>query len=198
MVTLLLGSVAPALAQGRPASPSENHPSFKERVLDIFQRNEERREERRQQLSERRAAQLRQWEERTVKRLTNIVSHLDRIAELIQDRIDTLKDRGRDVTAVQAQMDTAKSMINNAKQSVASASEEFEDILAGGDDEKIIFRDLHALQRDVLDDIRAAHRALIKVLAATRGLSVTPTAHPTASPAASGSPTPTPTPTATP
>lgn len=144
-----------------------------------------------------RQARMLNWWSRATNRLEKLIKREDRVAEKISNRLDRLAGAGRDVTQLRADLNIAKTKITDARTALASASSQVEDILKNNEP-KVAFDKLHQLHKNVIGKIRIAHAALVKVLAETRGFSVTPipTASSTVLPLAT--PTPTPTPTATP
>lgn len=114
------------------------------------------------------------WWDDAAKRLMKLVDREQVVADRIQERITKLGAAGRDVTALQANLDGAKVKVALARQAIADASANMATIMAGTDANANLqaARELH---RSVLEKIKEAHAALVKVLATTRGLSVTPT-----------------------
>jgi hypothetical protein len=146
-----------------------------------------------------RQERMRNWWGRTSKRLDKIIERQNKIAGKIDERLNRLQAGGRDVTQLRKDLVAAKAKISAARAALADADGRVAAILAEKEP-KEAFDALHRLHKDVIAKIREAHAALVKVLAATRGLSVTPspTASATASPASTSTPTPTPTVTPTP
>ncbi len=157
--SFLMSSVAPAIAKDRP-SPSVRPDTEKQ-----------------QQQQEKRKGQLKKWWTNTAKRLGNIIEQQNKIADKIQKRIDMLKERGRDVTQLQKDLDAAHLKMEAAKKALTDATAQAESILTTGTSQQILQK-MKELHKSVITSIRAAHAALVKVLASTRGLStatVTPT-----------------------
>lgn len=147
------------------------------------------------ELSLKRKERIQKWVTQMQKRLTNLVDRLNKTADKIQARIDKLAAAGRDVTKLRADLAAARTKVTIAKDAVAGISAQAT-VIISSNEPTVAFRKLHELEKSVMQKIRDAHQALVKVLASTRGLSVTASASP--SPSASASPSVTPTPTATP
>lgn len=184
LALFLMGTAVPVVAQER-VKPTDR-PETEDRRDDNQERKEQKREELKERLSASRMERLKAWWNRTARRLGKIIEREDRIAEKIQERINKLKNRGRDVVQLQKDLDAAKVKIDAAKKALTDAMAQVDGILANNTPKEAL-RKLHELQKGVIAKIREAHSALVKVLASTRGLSVTPTPTPTVSP------TPTPT-----
>jgi hypothetical protein len=144
-------------------------------------------------LSAARKTKLKKWAANMQRRLNGLVERLTKTATKIQTRIDVLAAAGRDVTKLRADLAAARVKVAVAQTTVASVSAQADLIIANNTPKDALTK-LHGLQKDVTAKIRDAHQALVKVLAETHGLSVTPT--PTVSPTAT--PTASPIPTATP
>ena len=200
---LLVGTSAPALARNdnvsvtASVSAKTNLGKFIKDLRDKFrgeerenkeefkreaeEKKEEVRKEKQERLSGARKQKIRSWWNRVQRRLSSLIERQYKIEDRIQDRIDRLNAAGRDVTKVQADLDSAKLKIDVAKTGLASASAGVEVIITTNTP-KDAFANLHDLQKGVLAKVRDAHGALVKVLASTKGLSVTSTPSPSATP----------------
>lgn len=146
-------------------------------------------------LSKARAQRVKSWFTRTHRRLSNIIDRLTKTADKIEARLNILAASGRNVTQLRSDLAAARVKIMVAKTALASMSAQVDVIITNNTPKEALAK-LHVLQKDVMAKIRDAHSALVKVLAATKGLSVQATVSPSVS--ATPTPTSTPTPTATP
>ncbi len=210
---LLAGTAAPALARDgevsvkASASARTNFGRFIKDLRDKFrgeskerkeefkreveQKKDEIRTEKKEQFSDARKERIQSWWKRVHRRLSSLIERQYKIEGRIQERVDRLKAAGRDVTKIQADLDSAKLKIDAAKTGLASASASVE-VIVTTNAPKEAFAELHTLQKGVLGKVREAHGALVKVLVSTKGLSVTPSPSASASVSASVSPTATP------
>lgn len=103
-----------------------------------------------------------------------------RFADKIGKRLDEAAAKGKNVTAQQAALVTAKASIASAQQSVKDASAQVDVILA---DTTLSAQDmkakLQALHKGVSEKIRLAHRQLVDVVVSMRGLKASPSVSPT-------------------
>jgi DNA repair exonuclease SbcCD ATPase subunit len=188
MAALLVGSVAPALAQGKPSTVPGQGSSRREEAKERMQ---EKREEMKERLSNARQERIKSWFKRMQKRLTMLIDRQYRLADKIQVRLDRAAENGKDVTSLRADLAAARTKIDTAKQALTGMAGQIDSILEDNSPREA-FAKLHELQKDVFNKIREAHRALVKVIASLRGIGGATT--PSVTPSPTSSPTATPTP----
>jgi predicted nucleic acid-binding Zn-ribbon protein len=179
LVAVLLLAASPALANNGQEKQDRNTPrptvkmpvranihdvvasksqEFKQKVQDV-----------RNRLTEKRKAQLKSWWTKAAKRLTAIATRMQKIADKIATRLDTLAASGKDVSVQRTQLAAARVKIDGAIQSVAAGNAQIESILQTSSS-SMAFKQVHDMQSGVIVKIRDAHRALVELLASLRNV----------------------------
>jgi chromosome segregation ATPase len=199
LTAMTVGQAVPVIAlAGTSPSPSRTpnpvpsmRQEYKERRQELREegasKSRELQQEFKDRLSELRKGRIKNWLRRMQKRLGALIDRQYKLAEKIGKKLDRAAEAGKDVTALRTQLAEAKTKIDAAKKALEDMTAQVEDILEENPPREA-FAKIHELQKDVFGKIREAHQALVKVLAAMRGLSATPT--PTSTPSPSVSPTP--------
>lgn len=179
LVAVVAGSLSPALAlagESRTPSPSRSVPPMRE---ELKERREGFREEVKERLSNIRKERINNWVRRMQKRLGGLIERQYKLADKISDKIERAAAAGKDVARPRALLAEARAKIDVAKRALADMTGQVESILADNPPREA-FAKIHELQKSVFDKIREAHRALVAVLTALKGIggSVTPTPTP--------------------
>jgi hypothetical protein len=127
-------------------------------------------------------------------RLEHLLNREVKMSAKIAERLARFKAAGKDVSKQEALLVTANTAIAKARASLTSAIATMKAMTTEGKPVNEIVAKARELHKNVLSDIRAAHKALVDVIVATRGMSVMTTPSPSPSVSVSATPTPTSTP----
>ena len=92
--------------------------------------------------------------QRKIKVLNAHVNRLEKISDRVQSKIDTLKEKGADTTKAQAQLDTTKSKIIQARADVLKLENEFPQIISSNEPKvafQILKTRMQAVKRELVD-----------------------------------------------
>jgi chromosome segregation ATPase len=129
-----------------------------------------------------RKSQIAQFWKKTGERLQVLIGRERSVAEKIDTRLSRLSTAGRDASKLKTDLAGARAKVDAAQAAVDAAAVELKAMADDGKSTADILTRARELHDSVIAKIRDGHAALIDVLAATRGLSVAPTASPTATP----------------
>ncbi len=177
-VAMSLSGVALAV-EGSP-SPRPSKTPRVERAAEKRDEAKEKAAQKKLEAGEKRKEQLKKFWEKMKRRLEILIRNQSRLAERIGQKLDKMAANGKDVTALRKQLDDAKALIKKANDSLEAADAKIEDILKNNEP-KAALEKIRALNKEVVDAIKAAHRALVDVMSGIKGArpSPTPTATPT-------------------
>lgn len=171
---MLLGLVValPVLAQG---APKPDFPSLaKPGLLKTATSTPARVGERIARLEQRRRAIVVRYFEKMMLRFEAADNRLMKIADRIESRLNKFsQEKGKDVTALKAKLLDARAKINEAEDAIREAKNKLESAL-NSDTPKEQFAALKSLVQDAKEKLKAAHAALVKVVAEIKGASGSP------------------------
>ncbi len=179
LATFVVVTAAPALAD-QPSSPS---PSSSPRLRNESRQEDNDTKKAAQQAkrdTERKNRILKFWK-KTGDRLQNLINRETKIAKKIGDRLQKFKDAGKNVDAQKAMLDSAILKIGLAQKTLDDAIAQIGMLLAANKPAEALAK-ARELHKGVVAAIRTAHKALIDVIVATRGMSATPSPSATPTP----------------
>jgi membrane-associated HD superfamily phosphohydrolase len=196
LVAVLGSSVAPALADEGGGIRDFFRRFRSERTEDRQENRDDRRENRdelasksqelRRNLEEKRDGERRDkltkfWR-KAAERLQKLINREKAMSQKIADRLERIQESGKDVTEQRRLLALADEAIQEAQDSLTNALTTLRAMVDDNDPVADIIATARELHKEVVGDIRVAHKALIDVIVSTRGISATPTPSPTATP----------------
>ncbi|MCX6735740.1 MAG: hypothetical protein NTZ13_01525 [Candidatus Parcubacteria bacterium] len=152
---------------------------IKQQMQTARQEIQNKRDELRNTVENRKIVLMKQWGEKTIKRLEEAVTRLEKLAERINARIVKMKANKIDTATADASLITAKQKIAEAKTSLETAKTAIADIgtqAAAATDaneaKNIVSQTLPKIKeqvRVVNDSLKAAHQALVQTITDLKG-----------------------------
>ena len=173
--SVVLGGMAPALAQPKNIPPLPNKPKIMGVATTTpamrLQEKQERMEARIQKLEERRKQMIKKFVEKMVRRFEAAVNRLKKLADRIDSRLTKFAtERGKDVTLLRARLAEAKVKITEAEAAINAAKAGLDGAL-NSETPREAFEAVKKLVSDARDKIKEAHVALVKVVTEIKGAS---------------------------
>lgn len=123
----------------------------------------------RKRFTEQRQKTITNFFARMVERLKAALEREQKLGERIQSRIDKARANGKDVTAAQAALASARTAWEEAEQSVESAETAMKDVLSS-DNPKTAFEGVKTLVANAAGKIKAVHAAFVDVVNTLKGI----------------------------
>lgn len=170
--------VVPAFAdeQSSPSPKSgqdQQKQSTEDRVRDLEKKKEQLEERRRTKNQER----IQKFWEQMEKRLSVLIRNEKKLAERIDSQIAKRTAAGADMADTSGKLKKARTLIADAEKSLTDAASAITKIISGNEP-KDAFAKVRNLNKDVLDKIKAAHKALVDVFSQVKQARPTPTPEP--------------------
>lgn len=137
---------------------------------DRLEMKQEKEAERASTTAERRAdhlARIKAFAEQMFERMHAMIARFRNIIERVQSRIDKFEERGIDVIAAQAALDTAEAAVDEAEEAVTDAEAALDAALAS-DTPREAFAAVRTLVAEVRDALQRARQALSDAIAALK------------------------------
>lgn len=179
-LTLLLLTPAVALAQDATTPARTKTIQKVEKVQarkEVTEKRQELRdtvrktkEEARTKIKQDRAEKIKQFVQQLKKRLEATAERLDKLIGRVQERLDVLA-KTQDVSAIQGKLDSSKTKLATAKESIKQL-EGVGDDLVTSEDPKAAFKTVRDMMTAIKNDLVSIHRDLVSVIGDIKGLRV--------------------------
>ncbi|MBP6886406.1 MAG: hypothetical protein KBC02_04195 [Candidatus Pacebacteria bacterium] len=184
MLTLgvvLGGSVAPASAR-----EGEARQERQEVRSEVREKVDAKKQELRAKLDEKKTTQqkerLTKFWKNSAERLQKLINREKELAKKNTERLAKFKAAGKDTTKPDALMVTANAAITAAQSALDAAKVSLAQMVTDGKTNAELTTATREIHKTVTDKIRDAHKSLVDVIVATRGMSKVATPTPTATP----------------
>lgn len=128
---------------------------------------EEKLEDRKNRLGEKKKKRIEAYMTRILKRLQAAVDRLKKLGDRIDTRLEKLEEKGVDVSKARALLADADLEIESAESDLLSIREAIKSVL-DGDNPKDLFRDVRTLLKEAQSSVRGAHKALVEAIRAVK------------------------------